>query len=186
MSDILALGALQAAAELGVRPPQLSVVGFDDSPAAMHPNPAVDYGGQIYEKKGRVAAEWPVEAIAGGMVSTRPAGVQHTPYAVGPVWQSTTWRLRVEPALGCPDHAGSLTHFRHAFRCSGAFPVKPTRVLMLLRDSSVLALIVFAVAGGVAPQPLPLARAGRGADRRGDRHALGPPSRLAPAHLTHL
>ena len=40
MSDVLALGALQAAAELGIAVPgELSLVGFDDSPAAVLATP---------------------------------------------------------------------------------------------------------------------------------------------------
>ena len=38
MSDVLALGALQATVELGILVPrELSLVGFDDSPAAAQP-----------------------------------------------------------------------------------------------------------------------------------------------------
>jgi DNA-binding LacI/PurR family transcriptional regulator len=67
MSDVLALGALQAASELGVRVPQeLSVVGFDDSPAATFATPALTTVAQPHEEKGRLAAEWLLEAIAGG------------------------------------------------------------------------------------------------------------------------
>jgi DNA-binding LacI/PurR family transcriptional regulator len=64
MSDVLALGALRAAAELGVDvPTELSVVGFDDSPAATLATPALTTVAQPHEEKGRVAAEWLVEAI---------------------------------------------------------------------------------------------------------------------------
>ena len=64
MSDVLALGALQAAADLGVDvPTELSVVGFDDSPAATLATPALTTVAQPHEEKGRVAAEWLVEAI---------------------------------------------------------------------------------------------------------------------------
>lgn len=64
MSDVLAVGALQAAAELGVDvPTELSVVGFDDSPAATLATPALTTVAQPHEEKGRVAAEWLVEAI---------------------------------------------------------------------------------------------------------------------------
>jgi DNA-binding LacI/PurR family transcriptional regulator len=66
MSDVLALGALQAASELGIRVPQeLSVVGFDDSPAATFATPALTTVAQPHEEKGRLAAEWLLEAIAG-------------------------------------------------------------------------------------------------------------------------
>jgi DNA-binding LacI/PurR family transcriptional regulator len=64
MSDILALGALQAAAGLGIGvPAQLSIVGFDDSPAATLALPALTTVRQPHGEKGRVAAEWLVDAI---------------------------------------------------------------------------------------------------------------------------
>jgi DNA-binding LacI/PurR family transcriptional regulator len=64
MSDILALGALEAAAGLPVRvPEELSVVGFDDSPAARRATPPLTTVAQPHEEKGRVAAEWLLEAI---------------------------------------------------------------------------------------------------------------------------
>jgi DNA-binding LacI/PurR family transcriptional regulator len=70
MSDVLALGALQAAAELGVRVPgDLSVVGFDDSAAAALATPALTTVAQPHEEKGRLAAEWLVEAIERGSAS---------------------------------------------------------------------------------------------------------------------
>ena len=66
MSDVLALGALQAASELGIGVPErLSVVGFDDSPAAVFATPALTTIAQPHEEKGRLAAEWLLEAIAG-------------------------------------------------------------------------------------------------------------------------
>jgi DNA-binding LacI/PurR family transcriptional regulator len=67
MSDVLALGALQAAAELGIGvPAELSLVGFDDSPAATLATPALTTVAQPHEEKGRVAAEWLVDAIERG------------------------------------------------------------------------------------------------------------------------
>jgi DNA-binding LacI/PurR family transcriptional regulator len=64
MSDILAIGALQAAAEAGVAVPGgLSLVGFDDSPAAAMASPALTTVAQPHEEKGRLAAEWLIEAI---------------------------------------------------------------------------------------------------------------------------
>jgi DNA-binding LacI/PurR family transcriptional regulator len=73
MSDILAVGALQAAAELGVAvPSRLSVVGFDDSPAAAMASPPLTTVAQPHEEKGRLAAEWLIAAVeAGG--DTEPA-----------------------------------------------------------------------------------------------------------------
>ncbi len=70
MSDVLAIGALQAAAELGVAVPgELSVVGFDDSPAAALATPALTTIAQPHEEKGRLAAQWLVEAIKDGAPS---------------------------------------------------------------------------------------------------------------------
>jgi DNA-binding LacI/PurR family transcriptional regulator len=67
MSDVLALGALQAAAELRLAvPEELSVVGFDDSPAAALATPALTTVSQPHEEKGRVAAGWLLEAIERG------------------------------------------------------------------------------------------------------------------------
>jgi DNA-binding LacI/PurR family transcriptional regulator len=70
MSDVLALGALQAAAELGVLvPAELSVVGFDDSPAAALAIPALTTVAQPHEEKGRLAATWLIGAIERGSPS---------------------------------------------------------------------------------------------------------------------
>jgi DNA-binding LacI/PurR family transcriptional regulator len=67
MSDVLARGALQATAELGIAvPAELSIVGFDDSPAATLGTPALTTVAQPHEEKGRIAAEWLVEAIEQG------------------------------------------------------------------------------------------------------------------------
>ena len=66
MSDVLATGALQAAAELGIRVPEdLSLVGFDDGPAAALASPPLTTIAQPHEEKGRLAAEWLLEEIAG-------------------------------------------------------------------------------------------------------------------------
>jgi DNA-binding LacI/PurR family transcriptional regulator len=67
MSDVLALGALQAAAELGVAvPAELSVVGFDNSPAAGLATPALTTVAQPHEEKGRLAAKMLIAAIERG------------------------------------------------------------------------------------------------------------------------
>jgi DNA-binding LacI/PurR family transcriptional regulator len=67
MSDVLARGAAQAASELDVAVPRdLSIVGFDDSPAATLGIPALTTVAQPHEEKGRVAGGWLVEAIEGG------------------------------------------------------------------------------------------------------------------------
>jgi DNA-binding LacI/PurR family transcriptional regulator len=67
MSDILAIGALQAAADVGVPVPDgLSLVGFDDSPAATMAHPPLTTVAQPHEEKGRLAAEWLIEAVEAG------------------------------------------------------------------------------------------------------------------------
>jgi DNA-binding LacI/PurR family transcriptional regulator len=67
MSDVLAIGALQAAAELGVSVPrELSLVGFDDSPAAALSTPPLTTVSQPHEEKGRIAATWLLGAIERG------------------------------------------------------------------------------------------------------------------------
>jgi DNA-binding LacI/PurR family transcriptional regulator len=67
MSDVLAVGVLQAAAERGFTVPgDLSVVGFDDSPAAALATPPLTTVAQPHEEKGRVAAEWLIAAIERG------------------------------------------------------------------------------------------------------------------------
>ena len=64
MSDILALGALDGAVEAGVSVPgELSVVGFDDSPAAPHAIPPLTTVAQPQEEKGRLAARWLMDEI---------------------------------------------------------------------------------------------------------------------------
>jgi DNA-binding LacI/PurR family transcriptional regulator len=72
MSDILALGALDGAVEAGVSvPSELSVVGFDDSPAAPHATPPLTTVAQPQEEKGRLAARWLMDEIEHG--GTPPA-----------------------------------------------------------------------------------------------------------------
>jgi DNA-binding LacI/PurR family transcriptional regulator len=64
MSDVLAIGALQAADELGVSVPgELSLVGFDDSPAAALATPPLTTVAQPHEEKGRLATERLLDAI---------------------------------------------------------------------------------------------------------------------------
>ena len=64
MSDVLAIGALQAAVELGVSvPAELSLVGFDDTPAAALATPPLTTIAQPHEEKGRIATERLLKAI---------------------------------------------------------------------------------------------------------------------------
>jgi DNA-binding LacI/PurR family transcriptional regulator len=57
-SDELALGAVEAAYELGLAVPgDLSVAGFDDVPAARRADPPLTTVHQDHAEKGRLAAE---------------------------------------------------------------------------------------------------------------------------------
>jgi DNA-binding LacI/PurR family transcriptional regulator len=83
MSDILAIGALQAAAEAGVSvPSDLSLVGFDDSPAAAMASPPLTTVAQPHEEKGRLAAEWLIEAVEDGERSERQRAILPTELVV--------------------------------------------------------------------------------------------------------
>jgi DNA-binding LacI/PurR family transcriptional regulator len=64
-SDVLALGAIRCAEELGLAVPgDLSVVGFDDSPVARRARPPLTTVHQDVPAKGRLAASALVTAIA--------------------------------------------------------------------------------------------------------------------------
>lgn len=66
MSDILAIGALQGAAEAGVAVPgELSVVGFDDT-VASQASPPLTTIAQPHEEKGRLAAQLLNEEVERG------------------------------------------------------------------------------------------------------------------------
>jgi DNA-binding LacI/PurR family transcriptional regulator len=63
-SDVLAFGVVEAAAELGLAVPEaLSVVGFDDSPAASRRSPRLTTVRQDVGAKGRAAAQALITAI---------------------------------------------------------------------------------------------------------------------------
>jgi DNA-binding LacI/PurR family transcriptional regulator len=65
MSDITAVGVIEAAQCAGVRlPEELSVVGFDDLPDARYVRPALTTVRQPVEQKARLAAEVLVAALA--------------------------------------------------------------------------------------------------------------------------
>jgi DNA-binding LacI/PurR family transcriptional regulator len=70
MSDELAIGALQAAEDRGIAVPrELSVVGFDDTPAAGHARPPLTTIWQPHRQKGAAAARLLLEpGEAGGPV----------------------------------------------------------------------------------------------------------------------
>jgi alanine racemase len=66
MSDIIAIGVIEAARSCRVRvPEQLSVVGFDDLPDTRYVRPALTTVRQPVEEKGRLAAEMLVAALRG-------------------------------------------------------------------------------------------------------------------------
>jgi DNA-binding LacI/PurR family transcriptional regulator len=71
-SDVLALGVARTARRQGLAvPADLSVVGFDDSSAARHADPALTTVHQDVAAKGRLAAEALTAAIARGDASPR-------------------------------------------------------------------------------------------------------------------
>lgn len=93
LSDIIAIGVLDAAREMGVHvPDEISVAGFDDQPEACWVRPALTTVYQPIEAKGRVAGEMLVAAL-------REEG--------GPLQRTlhTTLMVResVGPALGRPN-----------------------------------------------------------------------------------
>ncbi|GGL98855.1 LacI family DNA-binding transcriptional regulator [Nakamurella endophytica] len=76
-SDILALGALDAARDAGIDVPgELSVTGYDDQPDASYARPQLTTVRQSIEAKGRVAADFLVSAITGD--AHHPHQVLHT------------------------------------------------------------------------------------------------------------
>ena len=77
LSDILALGALDAARDTGTAvPSQLSITGFDDQPDSSYARPQLTTVRQSIEAKGRVAADFLVAAINGDV--HHPHQVLHT------------------------------------------------------------------------------------------------------------
>ncbi len=77
LSDILALGALDAARDANVNvPTQLSITGFDDQPEASYARPQLTTVRQSIEAKGRVAADFLVAAINGDV--QHPHQLLHT------------------------------------------------------------------------------------------------------------
>jgi LacI family transcriptional regulator len=67
MSDAMAIGAMRAARELGLRVPQdLSVVGFDDIDLAAHVDPPLTTVNQPVREKGARAVELLADAIEQG------------------------------------------------------------------------------------------------------------------------
>jgi DNA-binding LacI/PurR family transcriptional regulator len=78
-SDIIALGVIDAAREAGVAiPAQLSVTGFDDLTEAQWASPSLTTVRQPIASKGRLAAEYLIEAISSGDNSKAPQHQLHT------------------------------------------------------------------------------------------------------------
>ncbi len=77
-SDIAALGALRAAAQLRLEVPRdLSIVGFDDSPVARRSHPALTTVRQDLVAKGRLAADSLVSAMSLDRSRPSPRGRHH-------------------------------------------------------------------------------------------------------------
>lgn len=71
MSDIIAIGAMEAARDADVRiPNDLSIVGFDDIPLARLVNPPLTTVAQPLTEKGRLAGELLLKTIAGEIEPT--------------------------------------------------------------------------------------------------------------------
>ncbi|MCL4561301.1 MAG: LacI family transcriptional regulator [Chloroflexi bacterium] len=71
MSDIIAIGVMEAALNAGVKiPEELSIVGFDDIPLAKLVNPPLTTVAQPLTEKGKLAAELLLKTIAGNAVPT--------------------------------------------------------------------------------------------------------------------
>jgi DNA-binding LacI/PurR family transcriptional regulator len=78
-SDELAFGALQAVRDLGLRVPRdVSVVGFDDVPAAAHADPPLTTVRQPLTEKGRRAGELALRLLDGA----RPGGPTRLPVSL--------------------------------------------------------------------------------------------------------
>ncbi len=69
MSDLVAIGALEAAREVSVSiPDQLSIIGFDDIPQASHVLPSLTTIRQPAREKGRLAADLLIALVNGDAV----------------------------------------------------------------------------------------------------------------------
>jgi len=77
VSDVLALGVLSAAAELGIDVPRrLSVIGFDDIDEAAHSRPPLTTVAQDLREQGRTAARMALGLIEGSKVRNAPRSAQ--------------------------------------------------------------------------------------------------------------
>jgi alanine racemase len=72
LSDAMAIGAMKASMELGLRIPEdLEVIGFDDIEMASTCNPPLTTVHQPIEEKGRIAAQLLVDALQGKTIVER-------------------------------------------------------------------------------------------------------------------
>lgn len=89
MSDMAAIGIVSAATAAGLRVPEdLSVVGFDDIPAAAWTNPPLTTVRQPIVEKGRLAARLLIQRMKGKAIESPP------PLATELVIRSSTSRVR--------------------------------------------------------------------------------------------
>ena len=109
MSDVLALGALQAAAELGVAvPAELSVVGFDDSPAAALATPALTTVAQPHREKG----DSPQRGSSGrSSAEARSPAEDDGRFCRPSSWCATAPRARASISRGCVSWLGHYRRF---------------------------------------------------------------------------
>jgi DNA-binding LacI/PurR family transcriptional regulator len=90
MSDELAVGVIAAARELALRVPEdVSVVGWDDSPAARANDPALTTVGQSLHDQGRTCAQLLIDATRGEIAS------EHLVHLA-------PWRLITRDSTGSP------------------------------------------------------------------------------------
>jgi DNA-binding LacI/PurR family transcriptional regulator len=99
-SDVLALGVIRVAEDLGLTvPDDLAVVGFDDSPVARHAKPTLTTVRQDVAAKGRLAAAALTRAIEHTGPSSK-AGVRHLLLPTELVVRHSTTR----PPAAVPEH----------------------------------------------------------------------------------
>ena len=96
-SDVLALGVLAGAEDLGLAvPDDLSVVGFDDSPVARRGRPTLTTVRQDVAAKGRLAAAALTTAIEHSRSSSKPP-VRHLTIPTELIVRQSTATRRAEP-----------------------------------------------------------------------------------------
>lgn len=79
VNDVIALGAVQAAADRGIAVPDaLSIIGFDDIPMASHATPALTTVAQPRAELGRLAAELLITRIRDETAAPQSVGLDCT------------------------------------------------------------------------------------------------------------